>query len=112
PPAMVSFSEPVSQGLLVPRTRIVLIHTRSQQPSRAPKGLPSPSSRLLRQVAEDDAEDNSNEQFYSAAEDKPQESSTDMESPSPPDESDTEASTQNSSEGSDDPDDSDESLED
>ncbi|EEP76556.1 peroxisomal biogenesis factor 6 [Uncinocarpus reesii 1704] len=100
-PAKISFCEPVSQGVLVPRTKVVLVQTRSPQQSRIAKGLASPRSNFLHQVTEDDAED-TNEQFYSAAEDKPIESGTDIESTSPPDESDTDASVHSSSEMSDD----------
>ncbi|TPX24970.1 peroxisomal assembly protein [Coccidioides immitis] len=101
PPARISFCEPVSQGFLVPTTKVVLIQSRSQQQSRTTKGLTSPRFNLLNQVAEDEGED-TNEQFYSAAEDRPVESGTDFESASPPDESDTDASVHSLSEMSDD----------
>ncbi|KAL2374225.1 peroxisomal assembly protein [Blastomyces gilchristii] len=100
PPARISFCEPVSQGLVKPTTRIVLVQTKSQQQSRISKGLPSPGQALLKEVAEDEADDTSNEQFYSAAEEKS--NGTDMESTSPPDESDTDTSAQSYSDGSDD----------
>ncbi|KKZ66742.1 hypothetical protein EMCG_07573 [[Emmonsia] crescens] len=100
PPAKISFCEPVSQGLVKPTTRIVLVQSKSHQQSRISKGLPSPGRALLKEVAEDEGDDTSNEQFYSAAEEKS--SSTDMESTSPPDESDTEASAQSYSDASDD----------
>ncbi|OJD20897.1 hypothetical protein ACJ73_07766 [Blastomyces percursus] len=99
PPAKISFCEPVSQGLVKPTTRIVLVQTKSHQQSRIFKGLPS-GRALLKKVAEDEADDTSNEQFYSAAEEKS--NGTDMESTSPPDESDTEASAQSYSDASDD----------
>ncbi|KAJ5114889.1 hypothetical protein NUU61_000648 [Penicillium alfredii] len=88
PPARISFCEPVSQGLLMPTTKIVLVQARPQG-HRAPQTLP-PKSALLKQVAEDEADDTSNEQFYSAAEDK--ESGTEMESTSAAEESETEGS--------------------
>lgn len=103
PPARISFCEPVSQGLLIPTTKIVLVQARPQG-HRTPHTLP-PRSALLRQVAEDEADDTSNEQFYSAAEDKPGESGTEMEATSAAEESETEGSTGSMS-------DSDDSLED
>ncbi|KAK2796124.1 peroxisomal assembly protein [Onygenales sp. PD_12] len=106
PPAKISFCEPVAQGLVKPNTKIVLVQTKPQQQSRIAKGLPSPGRALLNQVIEDEADDTSNEQFYSAAEEKL--SNTDMESASPPDESDTEASARSQS----DDDASDDSLDD
>ncbi|PLB52634.1 peroxisome assembly factor-2 [Aspergillus steynii IBT 23096] len=104
PPAHISFCEPVSQGLLMSTTKIVLIQAKAPG-SRTQRSLRS-GSGPLKQVAEDEADDTSNEQFYSAAEDKPIESSTEMESTSTPEESETEGSGGNMS------DTSDESLED
>ncbi|EER37053.1 peroxisomal biogenesis factor 6 [Histoplasma capsulatum H143] len=100
PPAKISFCEPVSQGLVKPTTRMVLVETKSRHESRIPKGLPSPGQTLLKEVVEDEGDDTSNEQFYSAAEEKS--NSTSMESTSPPDESDTEVSPQSDSDASDD----------
>lgn len=100
PPAHISFCEPVAQGVLMPTTKIVLVQARAHG-HRAQKSLPA-SSSLLKQVAEDEADDTSNEQFFSAAEDKPTESGTEMESASPPDDSDTEGSVDNASDTSDD----------
>lgn len=103
PPARISFCEPVSQGLLMPTTKVVLVQARAQG-HRASQTLPTRSA-LLKQVAEDEADDTSNEQFYSAAEDRPGESGNEMEAPSADEESETEASAQSAS-------DSDDSLED
>lgn len=100
PPAKISFCEPVSQGLVKPTTRMVLVETKSRHESRISKGLPSPGQTLLKEVVEDEGDDTSNEQFYSAAEEKS--NSTSMESTSPPDESDTEVSPQSDSDASDD----------
>ncbi|OOF96744.1 hypothetical protein ASPCADRAFT_145517 [Aspergillus carbonarius ITEM 5010] len=100
PPARISYCEPVSQGLLVPTTKVVLIQARAQV-HRAQRSLRS-SSGILKQVAEDEADDTSNEQFYSAAEDKPVESSTEVEATSTADESETEGSGGNASDTSDD----------
>lgn len=100
PPAHISFCEPVSQGLLTSTTKIVLIQARPQG-HRAQRSLRSRPG-LLKQVAEDEADDTSNEQFYSAAEDKPSESGTEMESTTPPDDSETEGSVGNASDTSDD----------
>lgn len=101
PPARISFCEPVSQGLLMSKTKVILIQARAQQ-NREPASLQQPGRGMLRDVAEDDADDTSNEQFYSAAEEKPIESSTDFESTSPPDDSDTDASALSGNEASDD----------
>ncbi|KAJ5593460.1 peroxin-6 Pex6-Penicillium chrysogenum [Penicillium hordei] len=49
-------------------------------------------SALLKQVAEDEADDTSNEQFYSVAEDKPGESGIEMEVTSAAEMSETEGS--------------------
>ncbi|EAW09390.1 AAA family ATPase peroxin 6 [Aspergillus clavatus NRRL 1] len=100
PPARISFCEPVSQGLLAPTTKIVLIQARPPG-QRAQRSLRS-TSGLLKQVAEDEADDTSNEQFYSAAEDKPTESGAELESATPPDDSETEDSAGNVSDTSDD----------
>lgn len=106
PPAKISFCEPVAQGLLLPTTKIVLIQARPRG-SRAHKSLASPSlaspgSGLLKGVTEDDADDTSNEQFYSAAEERPMDSGTEVESTSPPDESETEGSVESANDSSDD----------
>lgn len=101
PPAKISFCEPVSQGLLMPKTKVILVQAKPQQ-NRESGGLQQPGRGLLRDVAEDEADDTSNEQFYSAAEDKPTESSTDLESTSAADDSDTDASTRSDNEASDD----------
>ncbi|KAJ5692648.1 hypothetical protein N7462_002071 [Penicillium macrosclerotiorum] len=100
PPARISFCEPVSQGLLMPTTKIVLVQARPQG-HRAQPALP-PRSALLRQVAEDEADDTSNEQFYSAAEEKPGESGTEVEMTSAAEESETEGSAGSMSDSSDD----------
>lgn len=99
PPARISFCEPVSQGLLMPATKIVLIQARHQ----GQRGLKSSQqkSTLLKDEAEDETDDTS-EQFYSAAEDKPAESSTEVESTASTDESDTEGSVSTLSDASDD----------
>ncbi|KAJ5780676.1 hypothetical protein N7457_005836 [Penicillium paradoxum] len=100
PPARISFCEPVSQGLLMSTTKIILVQARAQG-IRAQQTLPSRSA-LLKQVAEDEADDTSNEQFYSAAEDKPGESGTEMEATSAAEESETEGSVGSISDSSDD----------
>ncbi|KAE8306497.1 hypothetical protein BDV41DRAFT_119883 [Aspergillus transmontanensis] len=100
PPAQISFCEPVSQGLLMPTTKIVLVQARPHGP-RTQRSLRS-GSGLLKQVAEDEADDTSNEQFYSAAEEKATESNTEVDSTSTADESETEGSGGNMSDTSDD----------
>ncbi|KAJ5119109.1 hypothetical protein N7526_010746 [Penicillium atrosanguineum] len=103
PPARISFCEPVSQGLLMPATKVILVQARPQG-HRAAQSLP-PRHALLKQVAEDEADDTSNEQFYSAAEEKPGESGTEMEITSTAEDSETDISAGSAS-------DSDDSLED
>ncbi|EDN96515.1 hypothetical protein SS1G_01441 [Sclerotinia sclerotiorum 1980 UF-70] len=68
PPAKVTLSEPVGQGLLSPKTKIIVTQTGHHAKSQS-KQSPIPMSRGLNQVTEED-EDTSNDQFYSAAEDR------------------------------------------
>lgn len=68
PPARVSLCEPVAQGILLPSTRIIVTHTqRNARDSRKIQKFPIDCT--LQEVAETD-EDTSNEQFYSATEDR------------------------------------------
>ncbi|KAJ6157678.1 hypothetical protein N7470_005270 [Penicillium chermesinum] len=99
PPARISFCEPVSQGLLMPTTKVVLVQARPQG-NRVQQSLP-PRPSLLRNVAEDEADDTSNEQFFSAAEDKAGET-TEMETTSAAEESETEGSIGSASDSSED----------
>jgi peroxin-6 len=99
PPARISFCEPVSQGLVVPRTKIVLVQVRS---SHSASRVQKPNRGLMKQVLEDEAEDTSNEQFYSAAEDRPLESSPEDETTTAADDSDSDLAVQDLSDGSDD----------
>ncbi|EFR02168.1 peroxisomal biogenesis factor 6 [Nannizzia gypsea CBS 118893] len=114
PPAMITFCEPVAQGRLMPKTKIILLQARSARKQHT-KSLSTASTTHLKRVTEIDTEDTLNDTFYSAGEEKGLEEGTDEgtdgESPSPPDESDTEASTESHSDA-DDSDDSDDSLED
>ncbi|KAH7410915.1 hypothetical protein BKA64DRAFT_741549 [Cadophora sp. MPI-SDFR-AT-0126] len=68
PPAKVTLSEPVGQGVLSAQTRIIITQTGHHAKS-VRKSQPLPVNRVLNGVAEDD-EDTSNDQFYSAAEDR------------------------------------------
>lgn len=68
PPAKVTLCEPVGQGLLSPKTRIIVTQTGHHAKSTR-KQTPVPLNRGLNQVTEED-EDTSNDQFYSAAEDR------------------------------------------
>jgi len=69
PPAKITACEPVSQGLLLPSTRIVVLQShRGSKPAqflRPAKPTPIPNG-----FGDDESEDTSNEQFYSAAEDR------------------------------------------
>ncbi|KAF2786353.1 AAA-domain-containing protein [Melanomma pulvis-pyrius CBS 109.77] len=81
PPAKIMACEPVSQGLLLPSTRIVVLQThRGSKPALVlPPVKPAP---IQNGFGDDDGEDTSNEQFYSAAEDRSQNNT-------PPDEEST-----------------------
>ena len=64
-PGRVALCEPVAQGVLSPRTKVIISRGRPR-PKHARDHAPIPS-RPLNGVAEDD-EDTSNDQFYSATE--------------------------------------------
>jgi peroxin-6 len=69
PPAKITACEPVSQGFLLPSTRIVILQShRSSKP--APVLRPAKRAQIPNGFGEDESEDTSNEQFYSAAEDR------------------------------------------
>lgn len=68
PPAKVTLSEPVGQGLLSAQTKIIISQTGHHAKS-VRNTQPLPVNRALNGVTEDD-EDTSNDQFYSAAEDR------------------------------------------
>lgn len=82
PPAKITACEPVSQGLLLPTTRIVVLqtHQSSKLTYIPPPAKPAPIQNGG--FGDDDGEDTSNEQFYSAAEDRSQNNT-------PPDEEST-----------------------
>lgn len=75
PPAIVVECEPVSQGIICPKTKIVLIQTGSSQ-GRALSKM-APVQPIIEESLEDTAEDTSNDQFFSAAEDRQTEAETD-----------------------------------
>jgi peroxin-6 len=75
PPAKITACEPVSQGLLLPRTRVVIVHSHKHVKVAKPTTAP-----ITNGIPEED-EDTSNEMFYSAAEDRS------SQAPSPPEES-------------------------
>ncbi|KAI9838589.1 MAG: hypothetical protein M1819_004901 [Sarea resinae] len=108
-PAKVTMCEPVSQGLLLPSTKIVVIQTRQKTKTLA-NPTPLSTARLINGAVEEDDDDTSNEQFYSAAED-----GNSTLTPSPPEnDGETSATEDSGSEisGVDDADLSDDSLED
>ncbi|KAF1949431.1 AAA-domain-containing protein [Byssothecium circinans] len=80
PPAKITACEPLSQGLLLPSTRIVVLqsHRASKNVQILPPAKPAP---IANGFGDDESEDTSNEQFYSAAEDR-----TPSQNNSPPDE--------------------------
>lgn len=70
PPAKIAACEPVSQGILLPTTRIIVL-----QSHRGSKPLPmfapvKPAPISNGGFGDEESEDTSNEQFYSAAEDR------------------------------------------
>ncbi|PMD41611.1 AAA-domain-containing protein [Hyaloscypha variabilis F] len=67
PPAKVTLSEPVGQGILSPQTKIIITQT-GHHAKTIRKPQPLPVNRALNGVAEED-DDTSNDQFFSAAED-------------------------------------------
>jgi peroxin-6 len=68
PPAKVTLSEPVGQGILSPQTKIIITQT-GHHAKTVRKPQPLPVNRALYEVSEVD-DDTSNDQFYSAAEDR------------------------------------------
>ncbi|EMD62976.1 hypothetical protein GGP41_005012 [Bipolaris sorokiniana] len=83
PPARITACEPVSQGLLLPSTRIVILQSHrssSKHPIVLPPVKQAPATNGFGD--EDEADDTSNDTFYSAAEDR-----LDSRNVSPPEES-------------------------
>ncbi|KAF2013095.1 AAA-domain-containing protein [Aaosphaeria arxii CBS 175.79] len=69
PPARITACEPVAQGLLLPTTRIVILQShRGIKPIRILPSSRQPS--ISSGYGEEEGEDTSNEQFYSAAEER------------------------------------------
>lgn len=83
PPARVVSCEPVAQGLLLPSTRIVVLHSRNSKAAKLTQPT-VPNPRPAGGATED--EDTANETFYSAAEDR-----TSSDAPSPPTEDEASA---------------------
>lgn len=82
PPAKISASEPVSQGLLLPSTRIVILQSHRSSSKQAVIIPPVKQPTTTNGFGDDDeADDTSNDTFYSAAEDR-----ADSRNASPPDE--------------------------
>ncbi|ETS87396.1 Peroxisomal biogenesis factor 6 [Pestalotiopsis fici W106-1] len=67
PPGKVMLCEPVAQGILGPRTKIIL--TRGHSSSKADRGSAN-SSQVLNGTTQEDGDDTANDQFYSAAEER------------------------------------------
>jgi len=84
PPAKITACSPVSQGLLLPSTRIVVLqsHRSSKHAVVLPPLRPTPATNGFGDDSE--ADDTSNDTFYSAAEDRSESRTT-----SPPDEEST-----------------------
>ncbi|KAJ9615571.1 peroxisomal assembly protein [Cladophialophora chaetospira] len=104
PPAIVVECEPVSQGQVTAKTKIVLIQTVVSQ-EKALNKL-APVQPIIEESLEDTAEDTSNDQFYSAAEDRHTAADSDGEASSEDDSGTDNSHNDGSEEGSDDSDDS------
>ncbi|KAE8856373.1 hypothetical protein PTNB73_09638 [Pyrenophora teres f. teres] len=72
PPAKVSACEPVSQGLILPSTRIVILQSHRSSSRHHPVLPPVKQASTTNGFGDDDdeADDTSNDTFYSAAEDR------------------------------------------
>jgi peroxin-6 len=68
PPAKVTLCEPVGQGMLSPQSKIIITQT-GHHVKNTRKTQTLPVKRILNEVIEED-EDTTNDQFYSAAEDR------------------------------------------
>ena len=90
PPAIAIECEPVSQGRVTAKTKVVLIQSGVSQEKAIQKM--APSQPIIEESLEDTAEDTSNDQFFSAAEDK--DTTTGSEAEGDMDISDTEDSDQ------------------
>ncbi|CZS89372.1 probable peroxin-6 [Rhynchosporium agropyri] len=105
PPAKVTLSEPVGQGILSAQTRIIITQTGHHAKSTR-NSQTLPANRTLTEVAEED-EDTSNDQFFSATEDRYK-----TDAPIEEDEGDTETETETEVSENDDDDLSDDSMDD
>ncbi|KIV95651.1 hypothetical protein PV10_03277 [Exophiala mesophila] len=99
PPAIVIECEPVSQGRITAQTKVILIQTGSSQ-EKALKKL-APVQPIIEESLEDTAEDTSNDQFYSAAEDGNIETGSDGDDHSDADSESDESAPSDSDEDSD-----------
>ncbi|KIW83379.1 hypothetical protein Z517_02624 [Fonsecaea pedrosoi CBS 271.37] len=99
PPAIVVECEPVSQGKISAKTKIVLIQTGSSQEKALSKL--APVQPIIEESLEDTAEDTSNDQFYSAAEDRQTETGSDDDDDLSDEESGTDSAHEESDEDSD-----------
>ena len=68
PPLKVSMCEPVSQGLICGRTKVIIDRVSRDDHGRYPSHSSTRAKALQRMISEE-AEDTANEQFYSAVED-------------------------------------------
>ncbi|ERF73696.1 hypothetical protein EPUS_00950 [Endocarpon pusillum Z07020] len=102
PPALVSACEPVRQGRVASSTQIVLVEAQSVIDKTTRLTVPREAAA---HVSQENAEDTSNEQFYSAAEDREEDVNSDSDSISQ--QSDSDHSSQHESDAI-----SDDSLED
>lgn len=70
PPAKVTACEPVSQGIVLPSTRIVILPGKSRDTEVVIKPLAPRGAHLVPNGIQEEDEDTSNEQFFSAAEEQ------------------------------------------
>lgn len=99
PPAIAVECEPVSQGRISPRTKIVLVQAGSSQEKALKKLAPAPP--IIEESLEDTAEDTSNDQFYSAAEDRHAETASEIDGATDDDSATEQSSQEQSDEESD-----------
>ena len=98
-PAIAMHCEPVLQGKMSPNTQIILIQAGSSQ-ERAVKQL-QPPQPIIEESIEDTADETSNDQFFSAAEDRNTTSASEADSGASGDASDSDGSADESDESSD-----------
>lgn len=105
PPAVVELCEPVSQGVITPETKVIVVPIYTHNKHSQKPNLPSPAFPLTNSSLPEEDEDTSNEQFYSAAEDASRSPAATgkvpLSEPSHSDDDDTQTSTEDDTDLSD-----------